>query len=178
MGTPEVEAYLTHLANARGVSASTHNQALSALLFLYRDVLDVDLPWLSDIGRPAQRQRLPVILTVDEVPCALVAFGPRSGIRRRHHLFEQRLQRGIKRAAQEAGIVKPVSVHSLRHAFATTLLQSGYDIRTVQELLGHADASTTMIYTHVLKVGGGGVRSPLDLPVYEAARHAPTAQLH
>ena len=289
MGAAEVEAYLTHLANARGVSASTHNQALSALLFLYRDVLDVDLPWLSDIGRPAQRQRLPVILTVDEVqrlldllpqdvsligrllfgtgmrlmeglrlrvkdvdfahraivvregkggkdrvvmlpdalavplrqqldksralwqadrdagrpgvempdalarkypraaeswswhwvfPAPGISTDPRSGIRRRHHLFEQRLQRGIKRAAQEAGIVKPVSVHSLRHAFATTLLQSGYDIRTVQELLGHADVSTTMIYTHVLKVGGGGVRSPLDLPVFEAARHTGHASIH
>jgi integrase len=99
-------------------------------------------------------------------PASGISTDPRSGIRRRHHLYEHRLQRGIKRASHEAGMVKPVSVHSLRHAFATALLQSGYDIRTVQELLGHADVSTTMIYTHVLKVGGGGVRSPLDLPVF------------
>lgn len=277
MGAAEIEAYLTYLATGRGVSASTHNQALSALLFLYRDVLDVELPWLNEIGRPAQRKRLPVILTRDEVhrllallpddvslvgwllfgtgmrlmeglrlrvkdvdfdhraiivregkggkdrvvmlpdalaeplrgqleksqalwrldresgrpgvympdalsrkypraaqswswhwvfPAPHLAVDPRSGIRRRHHLYEQRLQRAVKRASQEAAIAKPVSVHSLRHAFATTLLQAGYDIRTVQELLGHADVATTMVYTHVLKIGGGGVRSPLDLPAF------------
>jgi integron integrase len=102
-------------------------------------------------------------------PAPHLSVDPRSGVRRRHHLYEQRLQRALKRAAQEAGITKLVSVHSLRHAFATTLLQAGYDIRTVQELLGHADVATTMIYTHVLKIGGGGVRSPLDLPRIEQA---------
>jgi len=81
---------------------------------------------------------------------------------RRHHVFEQTFQRGFKRAVERAGIVKPATPHTLRHSFATHLLQSGYDIRTVQELLGHADVSTTMIYTHVLKLGGGAVRSPLD----------------
>jgi integron integrase len=287
MGGPEVEAYLTYLANGRGVSASTHNQALSALLFLYREVLDVDLPGLSDIGRPAQRRRLPVILAPDEVHCLLehlpadvsllgrllygtgmrlmeglrlrvkdvdfahraivvregkggkdrvvmlpdslssalreqlaqsrtlwtadraagrpgvempdalarkypraaeswnwhwvfpapeLSTDPRSGVRRRHHLYEQRLQRGIRRAAQAAGLTKPVSAHALRHAFATTLLQSGYDIRTVQELLGHADVSTTMIYTHVLKVGGGGVRSPIDMPARFGAAQSLVAE--
>ena len=81
---------------------------------------------------------------------------------RRHHVFEQSFQRGFKRAVERAGIVRPATPHTLRHSFATHLLQSGYDIRTVQELLGHADVSTTMIYTHVLKLGGGAVRSPLD----------------
>ena len=87
---------------------------------------------------------------------------PRSGVVRRHHVLEQTFQRNFKRAVERAGIVKPATPHTLRHSFATHLLQSGYDIRTVQELLGHSDVSTTMIYTHVLKLGGGAVRSPLD----------------
>jgi hypothetical protein len=88
---------------------------------------------------------------------------------RRHHLYDETFQRTFKRAVERAGISAPVTPHTLRHCFATHLLQGGYDIRTVQELLGHADVSTTMIYTHVLKVGGGGVRSPLDvLPILAA----------
>ena len=92
----------------------------------------------------------------------------RSGVVRRHHLFDQTFQRAFKLAAQQAGISRPATPHSLRHAFATHLLQSGTDIRTVQKLLGHSDVSTTMIYTHVLEVAGGAVRSPLDALVSAA----------
>lgn len=273
MGAAEVEAFLTMLATVRHVSASTHNQALSAILFLYREVLGVDLPWLEGVNRPAQKRRIPSVLTRDEVaalfqfldadmrllaqllygtgmrlmeglrlrikdvdfdrhviivreakgnkdrvvmlprtlaptlraqllharrvweqdrqaqrggvhtphaleqkypqvgrtwgwfwlfPSPTFSVDPRSGVERRHHLFEERLQRAIKKAVAQAGICKPVSVHTLRHSFATHLLQSGTDIRTVQELLGHSDVSTTMIYTHVLKVAAGGTASPLD----------------
>jgi len=95
-------------------------------------------------------------------PGATISVDPRSGVRRRHHLNEASVQKAMAGAARRTGIVKPCSPHVLRHSFATHMLQSGYDIRTVQELLGHSDVSTTMIYTHVMNRGGRGVRSPLD----------------
>jgi integron integrase len=286
MGAPEVEAFLAMLATERKVSTSTHNQALSALLFLYREVLGVQLPWLENIRRPAYKRRIPTVLTPQEVttvlalldgqvgllarllygtgmrlmeglrlrikdvdfdrhaivvreakgnkdrvvmlprslapqlrsqllaaraiweadrqagkagvdvphalqakhpqlartwawfwmfPSPTLSVDPATGVVRRHHLFEERLQRALKRAVARSGIAKPVSVHTLRHSFATHLLQAGTDIRTVQELLGHSDVSTTMIYTHVLKVAAGGTASPLDVLPAASPTPAPSA---
>jgi len=273
MGGPEVTAFLSHLANDENVAAATQSQALAALLFLYKAVLEIDLPWLDQVVRAKRPHRLPTVLERSEVRalldamhgeyglmarlmygtgmrigecCALrvkdvslerrelvvrdgkggkdrmtvlpkqlvdalaqqiggsrdvyfrdraedqpgvalpyalerkypnagKAWGwywvfpqdhlsrdPRSGIVRRHHVYDQTVARAIAAASRQAGIVKPVTSHTLRHSFATHLLDDGYDIRTIQELLGHKDVSTTMIYTHVLNRGGRGVVSPLD----------------
>ncbi len=225
MGADEVKAYLSWLAVERRISVATHRQAQSALVFLYRQVLGQDLPWLTDLERPQVKRRLPVVLSVragkggkdrvvmlpaslqqalkdqlrrahllwqadvrDEragvqMPDALErkylragqswawfwvfpqdthSTCPRTGVVRRHHLYDQSFQRAFKQALQVAGIQRPATPHTLRHCFATHLLQAGTDIRTVQKLLGHIDVSTTMVYTHVLEVAGGQVKSPLD----------------
>lgn len=273
MASEEISQFLTYLAVERRVAASTQNVALSALLFLYRDVLQLELSRIEGVVRAKVPARLPVVFTRAEVlaildrlsgtprliagllygsglrvmealrlrvkdldfsisqinvragkgekdrvtilpqglqpllrehlrsvcqmhrqdlrngygetqlPYALsrkypnagkdwswqfvfpgtrISVDPRTGHKGRHHLFETGIQRALKRATLEAGIYKHGSCHTLRHSFATHLLEAGYDIRTIQELLGHKDVSTTMIYTHVLNRGGKGVRSPLD----------------
>jgi integron integrase len=273
MSAPDVARYLTHLAVERGVSASTQNQALAAILFLYRHVLETDLPWLENVVRARMPQHVPVVLSRKEVealiaqldgavqliaqllygsglrlmealqlrvkdvdfeysqivvrdgkgqkdrvtilsdgaatalrthlqavraqhmhalergyggvelphalaqkyphahrdwgwqyifPAAQPTRDPRSDALRRHHLHERTVQRAMRVAARRVGVDKPVGPHTLRHCFATHLLERGYDIRTVQELMGHADVRTTQIYTHVMKKGAGAVKSPLD----------------
>ncbi len=240
MGAAEVTRFLTSLAVDRRVAASTQNQALGALLFLYREVLGQELPWLDTLVRSKRPQRIPVVLTREEMRAVLFSFhqimvrggkGNKdratmlpaavkadlarhlevvrtqhkldrergagwvelpgalarkypnagrewgwqwvfpatriyrdrvTGQRRRHHLHETVLQRAVKEAVRRAGISKRATCHTLRHSFATHLLEDGHDIRTVQELLGHRDVSTTMIYTHVLNRGPAAVRSPAD----------------
>jgi integron integrase len=269
----DLRRFLTHLATERRVSASTQNQALSAILFLYREVLRSPMPWVDDVVRAKAPQRLPTVLGRDEVhqvlrqlrgtkrllatllygsglrlleglqlrvkdvdlaagqlvvrggkgekdrvtvlprsvrapllahlervralhardlaagaaatlppalarklpgaprdwawqylfPAARLHRDPATGERRRHHLHESVLQRAVREAALRAGLAKRATCHTFRHSFATHLLEDGYDIRTIQELLGHRDVRTTMIYTHVLNRGGRGVRSPLDV---------------
>jgi site-specific recombinase XerD len=208
MGEAEVTAFLNHIAVERHVAAATQNQALSAILFLYREVLGRELPWLDGVQRPSRPPRVPVVLTRAEVERLLAGItGTRwliasllygAGLRVMEGLrlrvkdvdlsYRQVLVRDGKGEkdrvtmlpeklvspmrghlervrllhARAAGIAKPVSCHTLRHSFATHLLEGGYNIRTVQELLGHSDVSTTMVYMHVLNRGGRGVTSPLD----------------
>ena len=144
----EIEAFLSHLAVNLKVSAGTQNVAFNALLFLYREVLRKELGDSINAIRAKKPKRLPTVMSKDETM--------------RHHVHENVLQKAVRTAVSLAGIAKPVNVHTFRHCFATHLLEANYDIRTVQELMGHKDVSTTMIYTHVLNKPGITVKSPLD----------------
>lgn len=174
MGSAEVEAFLNMLANERQISSSTHNQALSAILFLYREVLAVDLPWLKGLNRPAQKKRIPSVLTREEV-ATLFSFldGEIALLAKLLYGTGMRLMEGLRLRIKDVDFDRRVVVvrdgkggkdrvvmlpQSL--ALKAQLLQAGTDIRTVQELLGHSDVSTTMIYTYVLKVAAGGTASP------------------
>lgn len=182
MGSPEVEAFLIHLATERHVAPSTHKQALAALLFLYRQVLDIELPWMQQIGRPKSPVRIPVVLSRAEVARLLEQLEPTFAPAEfpaspcRMHLPESiraPLRAGLgsmskpsvarlRARSQRHRSRKKVTAYTLRHSFATHLLDSGVDIRRVQELLGHSDVSTTMIYTHVLSSSAAGTASPLE----------------
>lgn len=186
-GKDEVRDYLSYLATRRNVAASTQNQALNALLFLHRDVLGAEWDEVSDFDRAQEPDRLPVVLSREEVAALLNAMnGPDglvahllygAGLRVSEALrlrvkdldfeYEQNrspsaMQKAVERAVERTDITKSASCHTLRHSFATHLLEQGTDIRTVQKLLGHQDLRTTQVYTHVLQDGPTGTQSPLE----------------
>ena len=176
LGAREVSAFISHQAVGRKVAASTQTQALSALLFLYCEEAGAVLSHLHelDLREGFGHVYLPYALAkkypaTSREWCRQYVFparhrsvDPRTGGEQRHRIAETALQKAVKRAVREAGVAKPGSCHTFRHSFATHMIESGYDIRTVQELLGHASVETTQIYTHILNRGGRGVKSPLD----------------
>jgi len=170
MGSKEVNAFLTHLAVERRVSPPTLNQALSALLFLYRELLERDLDLEAGWGAVMLPYALERKYRHANRQWGWQWVFPQrnrwrdeaSGREVRHHLDQSVVQKAVKQAIRNAGLTKPASCHTFRHSFATHLLERGQDIRTIQELMGHADLNTTMIDTHVLKRGPLGVISPAD----------------
>jgi site-specific recombinase XerD len=170
LGQAEIENYLNHLAVVGTVSPATQRTALNALMSLYTKYLGREPPQLSfSYAKPTRW--LPTVLTHEEAkaiishrlfPSTRLGKDPRSGVIRRHHLHNTVLRKYIREAVAKTGTRKPVKAHTFRHSFATRLLQNGYDIRTIQELLGHEDVTTTEIYTHVLGRGAKGVISPVD----------------
>lgn len=164
MGAAEVQQFLSMLTTERNVSVSTHNQALSALLFLYREVLGVKLPWLDDVQRPTRPRRIPSVLTAAEVAGLLGAMtGIELLLAKLLYGTGMRLNEGLRLRVKDMDFDQRVLVvRDGKGGKDRVVLQAGTDIRTVQELLGHSDVSTTMIYTHVLKVAAGGTASPLD----------------
>ena len=167
-----VRAFLERLVIAEQMSSSTQSQALNALVFHFKHVVGSPFGDLGEFQRSKRPRKLPVVGKYPSAPrewawqyvfpATRLYVDPATGKTRRHHIHESALQRAVRFAARKADIAKPVGCHTLRHCFATHLLESGADIRTVQELLGHSDVSTTMIYTHVLNRPGLAVRSPED----------------